>query len=108
MKYRVFYSNAILDLKNRHIDELVFTSSQQLNELIKFHEEYPDIFIWYVPTILSDEVFTIIEAVQGGIMIGPSDEINQRFVHMCDFLASKKFIEVPFENNEIIDKVYKK
>jgi hypothetical protein len=26
----------------------------------------------------------------------------QRFVHMCDFLASKKFIEVPFENNEII------
>lgn len=32
----------------------------------------------------------------------------QRFVHMCDFLASKKFIEVPFENNEITDKVYKK
>lgn len=26
----------------------------------------------------------------------------QRFVHMCDFLAAKKFIEVPFENNEII------
>ena len=26
----------------------------------------------------------------------------QRFVHMCDFLASKKFIEVPFENNEIV------
>ena len=26
----------------------------------------------------------------------------QRFVHMCDFLASKKFIEVPFDNNEII------
>lgn len=26
----------------------------------------------------------------------------QRFVHMCDFLASKKFIEVPFVNDEII------
>lgn len=26
----------------------------------------------------------------------------QRFVHMCDFLASKKFIEVLFENNEIV------
>lgn len=83
MKYRVFYSNTILDLKNRHIDELVFTSTQQLNELLKFHEEYPDIFIWYVPTFLSDEVFTIMEAVQGGIMMGSSDEINQRFVHMC-------------------------
>lgn len=27
----------------------------------------------------------------------------QRFVHMCDFLASKKFIEVSFENNEIVE-----
>lgn len=27
----------------------------------------------------------------------------QRFVHMCDFLASKKFIEVPFINNEIVE-----
>ena len=26
----------------------------------------------------------------------------QRCVHMCDFLASKKFLEVPFEKNEII------
>ena len=26
----------------------------------------------------------------------------QRFVHMCDFLASKKFIEVPFIDNEIV------
>ena len=25
----------------------------------------------------------------------------QRFVHMCDFLASRKFLEVPFEKNEI-------
>lgn len=27
----------------------------------------------------------------------------QKFVHMCDFLASRKFLEVPFENNEIIE-----
>ena len=27
----------------------------------------------------------------------------QRFVHMCDFLASHKFINVEFENNEIKD-----
>ena len=26
----------------------------------------------------------------------------QRFVHMCDSLASKKFIEVPFSDNEIV------
>lgn len=27
----------------------------------------------------------------------------QRFVHMCDFLASRKFINVEFEKNEIKD-----
>ena len=27
----------------------------------------------------------------------------QRFVHMCDFLASRKFLEVPFQENEIVD-----
>ena len=26
----------------------------------------------------------------------------QRFVHMCDFLASKKFIDVSFSNNDIL------
>ncbi len=27
----------------------------------------------------------------------------QKFVHMCDFLASKKFLDVHFENNDIVD-----
>lgn len=27
----------------------------------------------------------------------------QKFVHMCDFLASRKFLNVKFENNDIID-----
>jgi len=27
----------------------------------------------------------------------------QKFVHMCDFLASKKFINVNFKDNEIVD-----
>ena len=27
----------------------------------------------------------------------------QKFVHMCDLLASKKFLDVRFENNEIIE-----
>lgn len=26
----------------------------------------------------------------------------QRFVHMCDFLASRKFVDVKFEDNEIV------
>lgn len=32
----------------------------------------------------------------------PKDKY-QRFVHMCDYLASRKFLDIHFENNEIID-----
>lgn len=28
---------------------------------------------------------------------------QQRFVHMCDFLASKKFININFEDNDIVE-----
>lgn len=27
----------------------------------------------------------------------------QKFVHMCDFLASRKFLDIKFDNNDIID-----
>ena len=27
----------------------------------------------------------------------------QKFVHMCDFLASRKFLDIKFENNDIVD-----
>lgn len=27
----------------------------------------------------------------------------QKFVHMCDFLASRKFLDIKFENNEIVE-----
>ena len=27
----------------------------------------------------------------------------QKFVHMCDLLASKKFLDIKFNNNEIVE-----
>ena len=32
----------------------------------------------------------------------PKDKY-QRFVHMCDYLSSRKFLDIKFENNEIVD-----
>lgn len=32
----------------------------------------------------------------------PKDKY-QRFVHMCDYLASRKFLDIKFENNDIIE-----
>ena len=36
------------------------------------------------------------------ILQAPKDKY-QRFVHMCDYLSSRKFLDIKFENNEIID-----
>lgn len=36
------------------------------------------------------------------ILEAPKDKY-QRFVHMCDYLASRKFLDVKFENNEIVE-----
>ncbi len=39
---------------------------------------------------------------QGNEILKKPSNKYQRFVHMCDFLASKKFLEVPFDKNEIV------
>lgn len=36
------------------------------------------------------------------VLPAPSNKY-QRFVHMCDFLASRKFLDIKFENNDIIN-----
>ena len=36
------------------------------------------------------------------ILQAPKDKY-QRFVHMCDYLSSRKFLDIKFENNEIVD-----
>lgn len=40
---------------------------------------------------------------QGEDVLEPPKSKSQRFVHMCDYLASRKFLEVPFdENNNVL------
>lgn len=36
------------------------------------------------------------------ILQAPKDKY-QRFTHMCDYLSSRKFLDIKFENNDIID-----
>lgn len=36
------------------------------------------------------------------VLPAPSNKY-QRFVHMCDFLASRKFLDIKFENNDIVE-----
>lgn len=38
---------------------------------------------------------------KGNEILNPPKDKYQRFVHMCDYLASRKFLDVKFINNEI-------
>lgn len=39
---------------------------------------------------------------RGNVIMEKPSNRYQKFVHMCDALASKKFLEVPFDGNEIL------
>lgn len=40
---------------------------------------------------------------KGEEILTPPKDKYQRFVHMCDYLASRKFLDVKFENDDIIE-----
>jgi len=40
---------------------------------------------------------------QGNVVLPLPKTKQQRFVHMCDLLASKKFLDIKFEGNEIVE-----
>lgn len=40
---------------------------------------------------------------KGEEVLTPPKDKYQRFVHMCDYLASRKFLDINFNNNEIVD-----
>lgn len=64
-------------------------------------------------TLTENEVYALTNMIESHMGIWNKDfngnevlpiPVNkyQKFVHMCDFLASKKFIEVKFDENEIV------
>ena len=40
---------------------------------------------------------------KGNVILPKPSNKYQKFVHMCDFLSSKKFLDIKFENNEIVE-----
>ena len=40
---------------------------------------------------------------KGEEVLEPPKDKYQRFVHMCDYLASRKFLDIKFNNNEITE-----
>ncbi len=65
-------------------------------------------------TLNENEIFALTNMIESHMGIWNKDyqgneilpiPVNkyQKFVHMCDFLASKKFIEIKFDGNEIVE-----
>lgn len=38
---------------------------------------------------------------KGNVVLDVPENKYQKFVHLCDYLASRKFLEVPFDGNEV-------
>ena len=45
---------------------------------------------------------------KGDIILPIPKEKDELFVHLCDYIASRKFLNVNFENDEITDKYKEK
>ena len=56
----------------------------------------------FIADVIKTHMGTWIEDYNGNVVLEKPKTKYQNFVHMCDFLASKKFLLVPFnDNNEI-------
>ena len=56
----------------------------------------------FIADVIKTQIGPWIEDYNGNVVLEKPKTKYQNFVHMCDFLASKKFLLVPFnDNNEI-------
>lgn len=72
-------------------------------EFIKENSKLPKEDIELVVSMISSHMGIWNTDYNGNEVLPKPKDKYQRFVHMCDFLASKKFINVNFNNIDIID-----
>ena len=80
------------------IYELKYTETPPvvaINEAVELSKKYSDEKVTKMLSLI--HIYTKEE-----ILPKPKDKY-QNFVHMCDYLASRKFLDIKFEDNEIIE-----
>ena len=75
-------------------------------ELIKENKdrlEFNDKEIEFICHVISSHMGPWTTNPYSDVVLPKPDSKFQKFVHMCDYLASRKFLDVKFENNDIKD-----
>ena len=87
-EYTVFeHPLVVCDFIREHKDKLTLTDSE----------------IDFITNIIESHMGPWTTDYKGNDVLPKPVNRYQKFVHMCDFLASRKFLDIKFENNNIVD-----
>ena len=124
--YELFNDESLNNFTNDEKDLIIFSltlhdglkSGKTKSEYTLF--EHPILMSNYIKEnkddleLTSDEIEFVCRCIEthmgpwtknykGEEVLTPPKDKYQRFVHMCDYLASRKFLEVSFNDNEIVE-----
>ena len=87
-QYTVFeHPLVVCDFIRENKDKLTLTESE----------------IDFITSVISTHMGPWTSDYKGNEVLPKPTNKYQRFVHMCDFLASRKFLDIKFDNNDIVD-----
>ena len=78
-------------------------------QMSKFLKDNKDKFTWtdneinFMCNVIETHMGEWTKDYKGNEVLKKPTDKYQKFVHMCDYLASRKFLNIKFENNDIIE-----
>lgn len=77
--------------------------------MANFIRENKDLFTWtdgeinFIASVIETHMGEWTVDYKGNEVLTKPSNKYQKFVHMCDFLASRKFLDIKFDNNDIAE-----
>ena len=87
-------SNIILDIQECKISSFIKENKDKL--------DFTDKEIEFIVGVISSHMGPWNTNNYSNTILPKPNTSHQRFVHMCDYLASRKFLNVEFEGNNIV------
>lgn len=84
---------------------VVFDHPLVMCDFIKNHKEqltFTDNEINFLTNVISSHMGPFTKDYKGNEVLPKPVNKYQKFVHMCDYIASRRFLNINFENNEIV------
>ena len=94
---KMYGKSVIAEVVNKTLQEAVYNYIKENKDKTTF----TDSEIEFLANVISSHMGIYNTNPYSDVVLPIPHNKYQRFVHMCDFLASRKFLDVKFENNEI-------